>query len=734
MKTNTSRIARATAPALLIALTALSAPADTIDASAFSQSFGIQFPGYAGSSTLTDFPVLVTLSAATGFQYAKAAAGGDDLRFALEDGTLLSHEIDTWDANGTSLVWVKIPSFSSATKIKAYYGCSGIPPAVSAGDVWSNGFVGVWHMDDDGASQGNAVDGGAALDEWESGVKRDSANIALSLDGAIGKGAQFGASQKGALSSKDSSLSLQLRESFTVEIWAWQDDHKPSEATAAPFLYREMKSDYGSSLFRINEGNVASGNAGKVVSSGSFTTSGSKAWWPSSGTPLPARAAWNHFAFSFSPSGGTSLLNGAVATTTAENHGTVIEDAGAARQLFVGNSTSSATDSWPGVIDELRISSVSRSVDWVKATHDCVTDDDFYVFVFDTSWDDYAKKFDVTFTGVQEGVTLGSFPALVRISENGIPGFDYGDCLLAGRDLRFADADGNLLASEVDTWDTNGESLVWVNVPSLTSTTKITGYYGCVRPHAVASSDVWTNGYSAVWHLGESASPLHESSGNAMSFEEGVLAPAYAVAGAVGKAVDFSGYNGSNSSRLVAADADSLDGFEDFTVEFWTKQDAYNGNLAGVLNKRNGYANEEAWFTYQEGGTPKFVFGPDATAKRVSAGAASKPTPGEWIHQAFIRDMSSGYVAWYYNGSLNNGATSSDPKAKQPVWAGTAPLYLGGGASQYSFPGSIDEVRISTVVRSVEWLKASHDTVMESAFATYGPARENKKGMIIFFR
>lgn len=34
----------------------------------------------------------------------------------------------------------------------------------------------------------------------------------------------------------------------------------------------------------------------------------------------------------------------------------------------------------------------------------------------------------MTFTGVAEGVTLESFPALVRVSASRIEGFDYGDC------------------------------------------------------------------------------------------------------------------------------------------------------------------------------------------------------------------------------------------------------------------------------------------------------------------
>jgi glucose-6-phosphate isomerase len=38
------------------------------------------------------------------------------------DGTLLAHEIDTWNPSGESFVWVNVPSLSPITEIKAYWG------------------------------------------------------------------------------------------------------------------------------------------------------------------------------------------------------------------------------------------------------------------------------------------------------------------------------------------------------------------------------------------------------------------------------------------------------------------------------------------------------------------------------------------------------------------------------------------------------------------------------------
>ena len=58
------------------------------------------------SGTLSNFPILVRLSAARhrNFNPADCGENGANLRFALEDGTVLAHEIDTWNADGESLV------------------------------------------------------------------------------------------------------------------------------------------------------------------------------------------------------------------------------------------------------------------------------------------------------------------------------------------------------------------------------------------------------------------------------------------------------------------------------------------------------------------------------------------------------------------------------------------------------------------------------------------------------
>ena len=713
---------RATALAAA-AIFASSALGEAIVASNFARTINITFPGYTGSTTLSDFPALVKLSAANGFDYSKCAADGSDLRFALEDGTLLAHEIDTWDTAGTSLVWVKVPSFNADAVITAYYGCEN-PPDNYPTNVWSVDFVGVWHMQESDVplAESSGVSGSITTDST-------GGRAAYGYAGAIGSAVDLSKTSWGHYLSTADNGAFDGFTNFTLEMWTKQNSWRSGTYNSALMAKRE--SGELSYFWYLNRADNLDGPDAMLLS-----TNGTETIYLTGNRKKPEADAWTHQAFVRNTAANQCLMYIGTNTFSVGSQGTEKIFAGSG-PLYIGGWTGAA--GFPGQIDEVRISRVARSADWIKATRDCVTVDGFAEYEpinLNASWDDYAMKFAVTFPGATNGV-VENFPVLVKVSESGIDGFKYSDCLLAdGKDLRFADENGNLLASEVDTWDINGVSYVWVSVPSLTTAIKITGYYGNSAPHSVTASDVWTNGFNAVWHLGESAAPLAESTGNATPFREATVAPLYAATGAIGKAVDFTN-NSSTSSRLSAADDDDLDGFEDFTVEFWSYQESFlSGQFAGILAKRNYASNQEAWFFYQNNTTtqnPKFVITKDSSS-RLTATTPLPPTR-QWVHQAYSRKMSSGHVSVYYDGTSVYGKDESGASAKVPVLAGTAPLYLGGGTSQNSFPGSIDEVRISSVVRDAAWLKTTHECVTDLAFASYGRAKGNKdKATVVIFK
>ena len=104
--------------------------------------------GYQGIGTLTNFPVLVRVSTTRipGFSYADCAPDGSDIAFALADGTILPHEIDTWNPAGESLVWVRLPEVTpvATSFLFQWRGARGLPNDPTA--VWRDDYVAVWHM------------------------------------------------------------------------------------------------------------------------------------------------------------------------------------------------------------------------------------------------------------------------------------------------------------------------------------------------------------------------------------------------------------------------------------------------------------------------------------------------------------------------------------------------------------------------------------------------------------
>ncbi len=77
-----------------------------------------------------------------------------------------------------------------------------------------------------------------------------------------------------------------------------------------------------------------------------------------------------------------------------------------------------------------------------------------------------AKSCRLTFSGYEGAETLTDFPALIKIPD-GLTGFDYKEATVDGSDLAFFGTDGKPLACEIDTWDPEGASYVWVRVPNL---------------------------------------------------------------------------------------------------------------------------------------------------------------------------------------------------------------------------------------------------------------------------
>ena len=172
---------------------------DPAPGSAWARRRRIQIDNSNLSEELVEFPVLVVLDAAR-IDHALAQAGGRDLRFVDQqhNGTL-AHEIELWDPDGKSYVWVKLPRIAPAGAAAAFHMYYANPDAAdgqAVADVWKNRYQAVFHLATGKDATGHGLDGTvhgssalpAVLGLGQSFVKSQSQYIDLGKDRPIFQG------------------------------------------------------------------------------------------------------------------------------------------------------------------------------------------------------------------------------------------------------------------------------------------------------------------------------------------------------------------------------------------------------------------------------------------------------------------------------------------------------------------------------------------------------------------
>jgi hypothetical protein len=150
----------------------------------------------------SNFPVFVSASDDTlkVGQHVQSSSGYDII-FTLSDGTLLSHELESYDGtNGSVKAWVKIPllSYTVDTVIYMYYGNSSISSSQeNPTGVWDSNFKGVWHMKEnpsssqiydstsnnhDGTANGGMLSGQSVAGQTGQGISFDGSNDYINLN------------------------------------------------------------------------------------------------------------------------------------------------------------------------------------------------------------------------------------------------------------------------------------------------------------------------------------------------------------------------------------------------------------------------------------------------------------------------------------------------------------------------------------------------------------------------
>ncbi|MBQ6102716.1 MAG: hypothetical protein IJL06_03505 [Kiritimatiellae bacterium] len=364
----------------------------------------------------------------------------------------------------------------------------------------------------------------------------------------------------------------------------------------------------------------------------------------------------------------------------------------------------------------------------------------------DPSVAEFARGVKFTVAGYNGGTEVQTnFPVLVRISEAGISGFHYSDFYADGSDLSlvdigFVDADGNGLAYDIDTWNTNGESLVWVNLPRMTNGTEFAMWYRCSKTgKELNSNSVWAD-YTGVWHLNESGSAgttVKDSSTNALDCAAQGKSTAVA-AGKIGGSWRISDVYDRKAAGLVvdasvAANNAKLNALgSTFHVSFWFKTTS-TGNSAKwcVLLGRRGSGSDAGWaLQLHETWNQLRVYGNGGEKNGFSQiGAMSGLAADTWakIDVVWYADNNGkGRATTFYNGNqAGDGALYKNENAVSQV--DNLNFVIGNFAnltSDRALYGVMDEVRLGPGRTSAARVQADYDTVNTAAFLTSGSVVE----------
>ena len=338
------------------------------------------------------------------------------------------------------------------------------------------------------------------------------------------------------------------------------------------------------------------------------------------------------------------------------------------------------------------------------------------------------SRMQITFCGYTNGVSLTNFPVLVRLSTN-IPGFSYAQFASPGdgADLRFASTNGTELPFQIDQWNPAGESQIWVQVPSLTSTNDcITAYWGNAADSAMqpcnTNGAVWTtlsgsNNFLLVYHLSQSGFPFADS---ALQYPATSGVAPVSTSGMIGRGCAFNGTSQFLNGGLVNIG-------KTFTLSAWVNiAPAAMSEQTIWCNKQGGWNTAGFDFyvnSYQTNDGKIYFDTADGTGGNVSPRTATHAvTFGQWHLLTGTMDGVNGAVHVYVDGVDQTIATGVDNafQATNTVRCGALLTGTPGATGGLCFNGLMDEARIENSVRSPAWVWASWATVANSAFATFG--------------
>ncbi|MHA2202428.1 MAG: DUF2341 domain-containing protein, partial [Candidatus Hodarchaeales archaeon] len=293
---------------------------------------------------LTDFPFVIDLFDENLHDEQKVQADGDDIVFTDSSGTILDHEIESFDqtGNGTHahlVAWVRVPFISNTidTSILMYYGNPAVRSQQNPNGVWNSNYLAVHHMAESPTS--TIYDSTSSNEDCYSQGSMTSGDL---VDAQIGQGIDFDDGDDGLISSSTVAVN-----SFTISALINPD----SVADDWDCVVSVGNMDDSFRWYGLTNGVLS-------IDDGATYTFGSAL----------SPDTWSYVAVTFDGSTVRGYVNGSFEDSYSETWGQLTDkfQVGA----FAYNDMYNLADFFDGVIDEVRIINTPRSAGWIASVHE----------------------------------------------------------------------------------------------------------------------------------------------------------------------------------------------------------------------------------------------------------------------------------------------------------------------------------------------------------------------------
>ena len=329
---------------------------------------------------------------------------------------------------------------------------------------------------------------------------------------------------------------------------------------------------------------------------------------------------------------------------------------------------------------------------------------------------DWSNKKTLTINGSQISGSLSDFPVLVSFTDPDLRFTSNGGKVgkSDGSDILFVDSNDQKLSHEIEKYDpATGELVAWVKLPTLSSSvdTAITLYFG--NPSSSLEEDranVWDSNFKAVFHLNSNANDATSNS------NDGTIAGSPgSVAGQIGDAYSFDG----STNYITSGTNGFSSGSQSATLEAWVDVDGqgsyHNGTFLFGYGSRS-YMKQASVEAKWNSKLWSLMYG---DSRNFSADFS------KWSHLSYVISPRNSYTLYVDGDQVSSGNINNygDPWAVD-LSSGFGIAGLGSASSK----AKIDEVRVSNVARSAEWIKTAYNNQSSpTSFVNIGASQTNTK-------